>query len=58
MELADIAEVRHEFIDDDVNKLISTGWVILAVSPGQDNDGRAYVLYSLGRANDPYRDVI
>lgn len=58
MELADVAEVRHEFIEDKVNKLISTGWVILAVAPGQDEAGMAYVLYSLGKASDLYRNVI
>lgn len=49
MDSSNISHVTHLSSQDEINKHLSVGWVILGVAPGQyQEDGMAYILYSLG----------
>lgn len=49
MDFTEFVKIQELFNSDHVNKYLATGrWKVLAVSAGQEENGSAYMLYSLG----------
>lgn len=49
MDYSNIIEVREVISPNAVNALLSEGWVILGLAPGQSESHMPYITYSLGR---------
>ncbi|MBA0449347.1 hypothetical protein [Stenotrophomonas maltophilia] len=53
MDLRNIAQVAHTDRQEDVNKMLEDGWVLLATSGGKDEEGYPIFWHALGRPEDP-----